>query len=260
MRSSIVEARQQLAKDRARLRQQHDSGSPGIQVCTHLSDVWDGIVLEILENAAAEVAPEINILANIALVPHGGYGRRDVAPFSDMDLMLLHEPAVEKHVGIVARRLVTDLSDIGIELGFSVRTRRRAIGMARSEPVIFTSLVEARYLAGSVRLFTKFYYRFRHDAKRRFRKLMPQIIRARLKERRQYGETTYSLEPDIKRTLGGLRDIHLLRWIGFARYGEPTPANLRMMGQLLPEDDARSGEPTSFFCACAMNCISTRNV
>jgi [protein-PII] uridylyltransferase len=237
VRAEILAARERLVENRAKLRRQHDSGSLGIQVCTRQSDFWDGTVLEIFESACAELPSGLDVDSQLALVPLGGYGRRDIAPYSDMDLMLLHDATIEQHVSLIARRLVADLSDVGIELGFSVRTPRQAIKMARRDPVIFTSEVEARYLAGSVSMVTRFIHRFRRDAKRRVRAILAQIERARSTERRQFGATTFLLEPDVKRTLGGLRDIHLLRWAGFARFGEPNPANLRLMGILRKEDE-----------------------
>ena len=117
LRPAIIAAKERLAEDRQKLRRQHDAGSPGIQVCARHSDLWDGIVLDIFERAAEEIDPSVKILSHVALVPHGGYGRRDVAPFSDMDLLLLHEPSVETHVGLIAQRLIADISDVGIELG-----------------------------------------------------------------------------------------------------------------------------------------------
>jgi [protein-PII] uridylyltransferase len=236
-REAILAAKEQIAEVQQQLHRQHESGSAGIQICARQSDLWDENVLDVFERAVLEVDRTVGIMSHVALVPLGGYGRRDVAPYSDVDLLLLHETSVDGHVETIARRLVADLSDVGIKLGFSVRTPRQAVQMARRNPVIFTSQVEARYLAGSVRLFRRFDERFRRDARRRTRTSLPQIERSRMNERSQFGGTTYLLEPDIKRTVGGLRDLHFLRWIGFARFGEAVPANLCLMGVLRKEDE-----------------------
>ncbi len=79
--------------------------------------------------------------------------------------------------------------------------------------------------------------RFRHQTRLHWRRYVHRVEQARSAERRQYGETVFLLEPNIKRSRGGLRDIHLLRWMGFARYGEPHPPNLRLQGFLSPDDE-----------------------
>ena len=173
------------------------------------------------------------------MVPHGGYGRRDVAPYSDVDLMLLHHPRAGHAVSELAKRLVTDISDVGLQLGFSVRTPVIACQMARRDPVIFTSQAEARFLAGSVGLFTSFMKRFRREAHYRARGLIAAMNLARRDERRQFGETVFLLEPNVKRSRGTLRDIQMVRWIGFARYGEVEPKNLRLAGKMSPLDERR---------------------
>jgi [protein-PII] uridylyltransferase len=248
IRSSILAAKDKLAEGREKLRKQHAEGSPGIQVCSFLTDLWDSIVLELYETAMAEmddVARE-ELRRQIVLVAHGGYGRRDVAPYSDVDLLLLHRPAARARVAQLARRLITDVGDVGLNLGFGVRTPAQAWRLARRDPVIFTSQAEARYLAGSERLFSAFTSRFRREARRRSRTLINLIDAERRKERAHYGETVYLLEPNVKRSRGALRDIHLVRWIGFARYGDVDPERLRMAGVLSAEDERRLKKAAGF--------------
>ena len=241
MRESVLIAKRRLTEEREKLEKQHHSGSPGIQVCARLSDFLDSTILKLFEDALDEVQAEhaAFIHSNVALVPQGGYGRRDVAPFSDVDLMLLHDPVVEPELEKLARRLVTDVSDLGLQLGFSVRTIKQACQFAKRDPVVFTSQVESRYLGGSVPLYSKFMRRFRRTAKRGQNATMQRVIQARRTERSQYDQTVFLLQPDLKRSVGALRDIHLLRWIGFARYGESNPASLRLLG-FLQEDDERA--------------------
>jgi [protein-PII] uridylyltransferase len=241
-------AKEHLAQGREKLRRQHDGGSPGIQVCAGLTDLLDGIVLNLFDAALAELSRggSEDLSGDVALVAHGGYGRRDVAPYSDVDLLLLHRPSVATGVQPLARRLVMDLSDVGLQLGFSVRTPAQACSLARRDPVIFTSEAEARLLAGSQRLFAHFARRFRRDTRRRCRALIQAIEHARREERAPYGETVYLLEPNIKRTPGALRDIHLVRWIGFARYGQTDPQHLRLLGALSVEDDDTLRKASAF--------------
>ena len=239
VRESALAARRSLAEEREKLRLQHASGSPGIQVCARLSDYLDSLLIEIFAAALVEFDPDYAsfIRSNVALVPLGGFGRRDLAPFSDVDLMLLHEAEVVSEVEPIARRLVTDVSDLGLQLGFSVRSIPEACKLGRRDAVIFTSLAEARYLAGSVRLFSKFMRRFRQTTRNRPQALMQMVVQARESERSHYDETVFLLEPDVKKSVGALRDIHLIRWIGFASYGECVPANLRLQGRMTRDDE-----------------------
>src|SRR5262249_53690030 len=85
-------------------------------------------------------------------------------------------------------------------------------------------------------LFERFIDRFQKQARRHSRSLIAAITEARDQERSQFGETVYLLEPNVKRSRGGLRDIQLLRWVGFARYATPEPDGLRLCGALSRED------------------------
>ena len=95
--AAVLQARRRLLEGRQKLRAQHDAGSPGLQVCVRLADLVDSVLLELYEASLADI--EGHALAeSVTLVAHGGYGRRDVAPYSDVDLMLLHDPRVTDQV------------------------------------------------------------------------------------------------------------------------------------------------------------------
>ena len=235
--SEVVQrAKQRLAEGREKLRRQHEDGSPGIQVCTLLADMLDYVILEIYESTLKELG-QPDVQNRIVVVPHGGYGRRDVAPYSDVDLMLLCSPESVDEVIPLARRFTQYIYDSGLDLGFSLRTPRQSCQLAFKDASIFTSLVEARYLAGSVRLYSKFAENFKRQTRLRTHSLISQIEHARAEEKQQYGDTVYLLRPNVKRTRGGLRDLQMVRWIGFARFGEAEPNYLQRMGALLPEDE-----------------------
>src|SRR5262249_55885556 len=99
------------------------------------------------------------------------------------------------------------------------------------------SLVEARLLTGSEPLFDRFRARFRTHARRHWRRLVRAIEDSRHEERERFGETVYLLEPNVKRSPGGLRDIQLMRWVGFARYGEAAPGGLLLLDELTKDDE-----------------------
>jgi [protein-PII] uridylyltransferase len=213
----------------------HAGGAAGVPVSDWLTQLIDGIVLD-LYAAALQDLNDPELASCVALVPHGGYGRRDVSPFSDVDLMLLCAEDAEKRVRPLAARLMQDICDSGLVLGQTLRTPAVACRLAMEDVTIFTSMVESRYLSGDQRLFSRFFERFRGDARRRHRQLISVIESSRMQERDRYGETVFLLTPHIKRSYGGLRDIQLVRWIGFARYGDKDFRALEERGALDSED------------------------
>ena len=237
-RPVVAEAKDLLADSRERLREQHEGGSPGVQVCAHLTKLLDDVVLRVFHAALAEMGVDAGdpLLDQVSLVALGGYGRRDVAPYSDLDLMLLHRPEVEARITPLAGRLVADFSDLRLKLGFNPRTPAQALSMARGDPTELTTLTESHRLVGGEKLFDSFMTRFRRMAHRNARTSVAAIIRARRDERSKYGDTNYLLRPNVKRSAGGLRDIQLLRWIGFVCFGESDPHQLYLKGKLSKAD------------------------
>jgi [protein-PII] uridylyltransferase len=231
-------ARQRLAEGRAQIREQHRAGSPGIQVCARLTELVDTIVLELFDSAVVDLdgSGSDTLLDHVALVAHGGYGRRDLAPYSDIDLMILHQDETDAEVAPLAKRLLSDLFDAGLEPGHSVRSISQACEVALTDATIATSLVESRLLAGSPRIYQHFQQRFQRTVRGHAATLLEAIDRSRRDERSQYGDTVFLLEPNIKRSEGGLREIQLLRWVGYVRYGSSDPDELNLAGVLSKRD------------------------
>ncbi|MDZ7620119.1 MAG: DUF294 nucleotidyltransferase-like domain-containing protein, partial [Patescibacteria group bacterium] len=158
MRDNVLDAKAQLNEGLAPLRQRHCEGAGGAAVCDALTQLRDRILLELADAAFVDLtrASEGPLLTEIALVAHGGSGRGEVAPGSDVDLMILHAPAVAGRMQPLADRLLRDVFDAGLSLGHSVRTVPQACRLAVSDPTICTSLIDARLLAGSAELFARF--------------------------------------------------------------------------------------------------------
>ena len=247
----VLAAKAALLKGQQKLRQQHDQGSPGIQVCAKLTDLADTSIKELFASAISDLAmldrgAFKNLSEQVALVSHGGYGRRELAPYSDIDLMILHRSGISSHIAVLAERMMRDICDTGLILGLSVRTSRQAVSLACKDPLILTSLTESRHLAGNEEITDKFLLRLKRATVRRARSLLPAIDNARRAERRNYGETVFLLEPNIKRSRGGLRDIQLLRWIGFCLYGTTDLDGLYLKGVLEKEDQKILRSATEF--------------
>ena len=238
MRPVVYQCREMLAEGRKRARANHESGTPGRQVSNQLADLYDDVVGEVWRAATEPYADDPN-LSDLCLIAHGGFGRRDLAPYSDADVMLLANPSSERLAEKIIGDLTRDLGDVGVDPGLSIRRPGEACRLAWSDPVILTSLSESRLLAGSLHGYRRYFDQFRRGSMRRQKRLIKTAVESRREERRKWGETTYMLRPNVKRSRGSLRDIQLIRWIGFIRFGETDLERLVRLG-LLPDEDFRA--------------------
>ncbi len=234
----VLRARQQLREGRVKIRQRHDQGANGYQVCTQVTDLFDRVVLDIWNDAISSRGL-VKLASRVALIAHGGYGRCDLAPFSDVDLMLVPARGMAGEIQPLASVLSRNIVDAGLQLGFSVRRPDEACRLAWKDPVIYSSLTESRFLAGSVQVYESFFNSLRQGARRRRNRLVEAVQEARREERAKWGETNYLLRPNVKRSRGGLRDLQLIRWIGFAREGETDLERLVKLDSLPAEDYER---------------------
>ena len=167
----------------------------------------------------------VDVEEGIALVAVGGYGRSTLSPQSDLDILLLHEPRVE--VAEVAQQLWYPVWDEGLKLGHSVRTVKEALALARSDLDTATSLLHLRHLAGDSALTERLLDGARSQWRRNAKSWLPQLADAADRRLEAYGEVAFLLEPDLKESSGGLRDIHALQWASVADEElighDPTP-------------------------------------
>ena len=197
-----------------RLRDDRDAlsaadGPDGTARCRALSDLVDAWVIGLFESAAAGVP-------GLALAATGGYGRRELAPHSDLDLLLLHDgrqPAVAE----VAERLWYPIWDEGLKLGHAVRTPKESLRLAADDLDTATTLLQLRHLAGDRALSEQLGEDALAQWRKRPKKWLTELsdrVRAR---HAQFGEVAFLLEPDLKEGRGGLRDVHALDWAGLVQ-------------------------------------------
>ena len=176
----------------------------GVRLAERLSAVTDEWLRGVWDEAGV---PEGR---RVALVAVGGYGRGELAPFSDLDLLLVHDGW--KGIDEVASRLWYPVWDAGLKLGHSVQTVKQAIELARTELDSATALLSARHLAGDATLTAELALAaeklWSGGSADRLQNLMDRV-RSRQSE---HGEVAFLLEPNLKEGYGGLRDIHALLW------------------------------------------------
>ncbi|MCC6125168.1 MAG: [protein-PII] uridylyltransferase [Pirellulales bacterium] len=238
LRDHVLAVKQRLGLAHEECKELHRAGMSGVALCGKITDLRDAALLELVQDELGDLQESgpNGLLSQITLVAHAGYGRRDMAPFSDVDLMILHPLGLGNRVAPFAKRLLRGVFDAGLILGHSVRTPEQACRMAMTDPQICSSLVESRYLTGNEELFDRFWRQFRGQAGRRRRFLIGAIDRSRAEERLKYGETVFLLEPNVKRSGGTLRDLQLIRWIGFLRHETNDYGRLAELGALGTDD------------------------
>ncbi len=238
---TVQALRIELREKQDAIRELHNRGLDGLRVSAKLATLVDGIVARLFEAALAELDTSAadELRGQVALVGLGSYGRRQCAPGSDVDLMILHSSRNQEEIAMQLRPMTQGIFDVGLQLGHSVRTAAEAVQLAGSDVVICTSLIDARPLLGNQTIFETFRTSFEKMALRNSKTLCRKFLDTRASERNQYGETVYLLEPHVKRSRGGLRDMNLLRWLGFVQHGISDPDQLHLKGAISKLDYRR---------------------
>lgn len=160
-------------------------------------------------------------LPPMALVAVGGYGRGEMHPHSDVDLMLLH-PGLTPQAGDFATSFIRFLWDCGLTIGHSLRTPKECASQSRKDLTVATNIMEGRLLAGSEDLFQKAMGAALAPAIWPTKKFVAAKIGEQRERYRRYDDTAYNLEPNVKESPGGLRDIHMIIWLAQRHLGIRT--------------------------------------
>lgn len=178
----------------------------GVALCEALSDATD----DFLRALYADATKQLKNADDVALIAVGGYGRRELAPFSDLDVLLVHRGV--KKIDEIASLMWYPIWDAGLKLGHAVRTPKETLQICATDLDTATALVTARHLAGSELLAQEVIGSARDAWRQRGRTWLVNL-HERMQERYvTSGEVAFLLEPNIKESLGGLRDIHALWW------------------------------------------------
>lgn len=178
----------------------------GIAACNALSDVTDAWLVEIFNAATAGEKKRDDIV----LIAVGGYGRRELSPHSDLDILLVHKSV--KSIGDIASKMWYPIWDASVKLGHAVRTPKETIQLCSTDLDTATALVTARVIAGNQKLGNELIRDASSSWKKNGRQWLVQLHRRILERYAKDGEVAFLLEPNLKEGLGGLRDIHALQW------------------------------------------------
>jgi [protein-PII] uridylyltransferase len=231
-----------LKVEEHRLRLRHQAGGGGREICARRAELVD-VLLRYAFDAASSVAARANGNPEVALalIALGGYGRGELNPFSDVDVMLLHRQGAEvsPHLEEMVNQILYLLWDSGFKVGHSTRSIKEAIAQANSDMRTKTAMLEARFLAGDTELAREFREQFRakcvvgHERAYVEMRMQDQVAR-----HKKFGDSVYLQEPNLKSGCGGLRDYQNLLWITYFKEGSLS-TNQLVGKDWLSESDQR---------------------
>ncbi len=198
-----------LEKEGARIREAHFAGAGGSEVV----QLRTGLIDRMLRETCARLAATAPMPALLAI---GGYGRGELNPHSDIDIMFLCRDEEDRKR---SPELLYQLWDAGLDIGYSVRSVPECISLAREDNKIRTSLLESRLIDGDPEFYASFLRSMHSDVF--FRKasaFITEKISERNATRQKYGGSVYLREPNIKDGQGGLRDFHTALWISYVHF------------------------------------------
>ena len=238
-----------LARGRAEIRRRFDADGSAVRAVAEQCFLIDQLIRTLYDLATETVYPLANPTAGerLAIVAVGGYGRGEMAPFSDVDLLFLLPYKQTPHTEQVIEFLLYLLWDLGLKVGQATRSVTECLRYAKADLTIRTALLEARYVWGEQALYGELKQRFEAEI---VRGTAAQFVEAKLAERDQrhvrVGDSRYQLEPNVKEGKGGLRDLHTLFWIAKYIYRIDDVARLVESGVLSAEESQRFTRAQSF--------------
>src|ERR1700720_604601 len=223
-----------------RLRLKHYSGAGGLEIVRDRAGLLD-IVLRHLFEGAMEGSAYADKTPPIALLAIGGYGRGELNPYSDVDILFLHDSVrVPPDVTEVIEQILYMLWDVGFKVGHATRSLGEAIRLANADVLTKTSLLESRYLSGNRSLHSKFRREFfDHCVRGQVSSYLQWRLENQEERHRKYGGSVFMQEPNVKNGCGGLRDYQNMQWICYFRDGIMSTAKL-VERKYISESDRRA--------------------
>ncbi|MBA4148270.1 MAG: [protein-PII] uridylyltransferase [Verrucomicrobia bacterium] len=225
-----------------RLKMLHRAGASGHEICHARATILDALLCYILK-AARNSTPKTDKMPDFAMVALGGFGRSELNPYSDIDIMFLHDGKMVSRgkpvpsLTALNESMLYTLWDIGVKVGHSVRNIDECVKLANEDMQSKTSLIEARLICGSAKLFERFQKTILakcvagHENEYVQQRLQDQAAR-----RAKFGNSPLLQEPNIKNGCGGLRDFQNLIWMTFFKYRTRSLRELQEKEMISPAE------------------------
>ena len=210
--------RDALAKAGDNLKARFEAGESVVELVHARSKLIDELLIQLW----SEHVPD----CDAALLAVGGYGRGELHPGSDVDVMILLPESISKRCEEALSSFVTCLWDVGLEIGHSVRTVAECSAEASADLSIATTLMESRLLVGPETLFHEMEAVIEPDRMWPSATFFEEKRKEQISRHHRYHDTAYNLEPNVKGSPGGLRDIQMIGWVAKRHFGATTLAEL----------------------------------
>jgi [protein-PII] uridylyltransferase len=236
-----VRARAFLDAARKEAATRAEAGVSGVEIARGLSGAADALVAALFEL----VRPEGS---KVAIVATGGYGRGELCPYSDLDLLFVYPGGADAEVSALAEAILYPLWDCGLEVGHAVRDIEHSVALAREDLSVCTALLDARRVAGDAELargLSETTWRALHGAGTN--DFVRRLIEEMQGRHARFGQTLYLLEPNIKSGAGGYRDLCVGLWAAKARFRAQTFEELVTLGELPARRAGALGAARDFY-------------
>jgi len=237
-KAACLKAAQLFQKEAwASARQHHVEGASGGAVLRQLSESADELVRGVGAFAAWHVTGKKDFFAKAALCALGGYGRCELSPYSDLDVVLLHERARERDIESFTSYFVPFIWDLGFRVGFAVHSLKEAVQLARQDNEVFTAYLQARVVVGDGVVRAQLKVKLQGMVSKRAPDVLA-IVKQRQDENSlpAHFRDLHDQEPNLKESAGGLRDYHAAMWMIWLRHEAVSLDDLVNMG-LLGQDE-----------------------
>jgi [protein-PII] uridylyltransferase len=237
--------RDYLDRAREELRIRHDAGASGLAVVAAYTEAIDDLIRFLFGNAALHFQSRHPLITQrCAILAQGGYGRGELNPYSDIDLLVLYPWKVTPYVETIADAILYPLWDAGMQVGHALRNVRESAHWAARDLKAKTAILDARYLCGDESVFAEFDAAMREHV---WSANQAGFVREKLAEtverHQQAGDSIYLLQPQLKDGKGGLRDLHTALWMAKVRFRVRTlrdlvPLNVLAEGEIVELESA----------------------
>lgn len=237
----LVALKKFLKIETQRLHLRHRFGISGSQIVAARSLVVDLLIHRIARSAVEERLGGAVDVANFAIVALGGYGRQELSPQSDIDVMFLYQGRKDAdRAARLSEAILYLLWDVGFNVGHSVRSLSECISIAKEDIISRNSMIDARLLWGSSDLFEMLNERLDEEVfEKQKRVLLDEVMVERQARYNKFGDAACLQEPNIKETAGGLRDLHELMWASRVTHGKSNLGDL-VASEVIVERDAKA--------------------
>lgn len=235
-----------------KIQQEFDRTGDGLAALGQRSDAADVVVARLYSQF---FSPLLDEPRNFCLLALGGYGRRELFPHSDIDLLFLTENSAEKPSRREAvAAMLRELWDLRLRIGHSVHTLAECGRLHRDNLEFNVALLDCRYLAGDPQLYVRLHDEvLPHLVARDHQDLLRNLAEMTRRRHARYGDTIFHLEPNLKEGPGGIRDYHVCRWL--ARISELEKRRAWSAPEELWPADLRAETGSAFEFLCATRCF-----